>query len=146
VWMEGNAGIICGDYTVDEETGTVTALASYLPGIGQVDEATGSVYYYHADHLGSARVVTTCGVGAGDCVPGEAGMVVERIVHTAFGEPVTRMGIALATTRYRYAGAWGYESDLGADHAGGSPGDTALPYTHVGHRWYDPSTGRFLRP
>jgi len=136
---------IYGDYTVDEETGAVTALASYLPGVGQVDEATGAVYYYHADHLASVRVVTTCGVGAGDCVPGEAGTVVERIVHTAFGEPVTRLGIAPTPTRYLYAGAWGYESDFGADHAGGSPGDTALPYQHLGFRWYDPASGRFLQ-
>jgi len=145
VWSDYDGDTIYGDYTVDEETGAVTALASYLPGIGQVDEATGAVYYDHADHLGSVRVVTTCGVGAGDCVPGEAGMVVERIVHTAFGEPGTRMGIALTPTRYLYAGAWGYESDLGAAHAGGSPDDDALPYQHLGYRWYDPSTGRFLQ-
>jgi len=136
---------IYGDYTVDEETSTVTPLASYLSGVGQVDEATGAVYYDHADHLGSVRVVTTCGVGAGDCVPGEAGMVVERIVHTAFGEPVTRMGIALTPTRYLYAGAWGYESDLGAAHAGGAPDDDALPYQHLGYRWYNPASGRFLQ-
>jgi len=145
VWSDYDGDTIYGDYTVDEETSTVTPLASYLPGVGQVDEATGSVYYYHADHLGSVRVVTTCGVGAGDCVPGEAGTVVERIVHTAFGEPVTRLGIAPTPTRYLYAGAWGYESDLGAAHAGGSPGDTALPYQHLGFRWYDPASGRFLQ-
>jgi len=145
VWSDYDGDTIYADYTVDEETGAVTALASYLPGVGQVDEATGAVYYYHADHLGSVCVVTTCGVGAGDCVPGEAGMVVERIVHTAFGEPGTRMGIALTPTRYLYAGAWGYESDLGAAHAGGSPGDTALPYQHLGFRWYDPASGRFLQ-
>jgi len=145
VYADHDGDTIYGDYTVDEETSTVTPLASYLSGVGQVDEATGAVYYDHADHLGSVCVVTTCGVGAGDCVPGEAGTVVERIVHTAFGEPVTRLGIAPTPTRYLYAGAWGYESDLGAAHAGGAPGDDALPYTHVGHRWYDPASGRFLQ-
>jgi len=134
VWSDYDGDTIYGDYTVDEETGAVTALASYLPGIGQVDEATGAVYYHHADHLGSARVVTSAGGG-----------VVERIVHTAFGEPVTRLGIAPTPTRYLYAGAWGYESDLGADHAGGAPGDDALPYQHLGYRWYSPSSGRILQ-
>jgi len=110
-----------------------------------VDEETGVVYYYHADHLGSVRVVTTCGVGAGDCVPGETATVLQRPVYTAFGELVTRAGIALTPTRYLYAGAWGYESDLGAAHAGGAPGDDALPYQHLGYRWYNPASGRFLQ-
>ncbi|NOT02698.1 MAG: hypothetical protein HOP29_19000 [Phycisphaerales bacterium] len=41
--------------------------------------------------------------------------------------------IGTADTRYQYVGQHGYETF--AD----------LPYQHVGARWYDPSTGRFLQ-
>jgi len=42
------------------------------------------------------------------------------------------------TTRYGYVGASGYE-----ESAAGGPPD--LEFVHVGARWYDPSTGRFLQ-
>jgi len=45
------------------------------------------------------------------------------------------------TTRYGYVGGSGYESA-----EGGPPGGPAdLEFIHVGARWYDPSTGRFLQ-
>lgn len=49
-------------------------------------------------------------------------------VYTAFGEEITNN-----TDRYGYVGDWGYQS-----HA-------EMPYQHVGARYYDPSTGRFLQ-
>ena len=50
-------------------------------------------------------------------------------------------GILLArATRYGYAGAHGYEEGLMPDLF--SMG--VFPYLHVGARWYDPATGRFL--
>jgi RHS repeat-associated protein len=61
----------------------------------------------------------------------------EPAVYTAFGENARGLG----GTRYQYAGSSGYESGL---LAGGS-GVAGLPWQHVGHRWYDPSTGRFLQ-
>ena len=42
------------------------------------------------------------------------------------------------TTRYGYVGASGYE-----ESPAGSPPD--VEFVHVGARWYDPSTGRFLQ-
>ncbi len=67
---------------------------------------------------------------------------------------------APAVNRYWYAGAWGYETG-GFPTAGGPPGsdpnrgiialhgpDPDLPpitLMHVGHRWYDPSLGRFIQ-
>ena len=47
-----------------------------------------------------------------------------------------------ALSRYGYAGAWGYETGL--DDAG-EPDLPPLPFIHVGERWYDPSSGRFLQ-
>ncbi len=58
--------------------------------------------------------------------------------YTAFGEPADLGGTG--DTRYRYAGDWGYEAnpDIGA-------GGVGFPFLHVGARWYDPETGRFLQ-
>jgi RHS repeat-associated protein len=63
--------------------------------------------------------------------------VAARVVYTAFGEPIYSEPPAQAggPTRYLYAGAWGYEN----------LNDAAFPYLHVGERWYDPATGRFLQ-
>ena len=44
--------------------------------------------------------------------------------------------------RYGYAGAWGYQSHR-MDEAPNPQG--AFPYMHVGARYYDPATGRFLQ-
>ena len=48
--------------------------------------------------------------------------------YTAFGELVDG-----DNHRYGYAGAWGYQSH------------DDLPYLHVGYRYYDPNSGRFLQ-
>ena len=76
-----------------------------------------------------------------------------RRVYTAFGELVEMTGTG--ETRYGYAGAWGYqEHDAdgtgGPDNILGSPPTgpaigEVLPFLHVGWRYYDPSTGRFLQ-
>ena len=75
----------------------------------------------HGDMIGSMRMMT-------DEV---SGAIVAEAVYTAFGE--LRPGSS--NERYGYAGAWGYQTD--------TPGD--MPFMHVGHRYYDPSTGRFLQ-
>ena len=49
-------------------------------------------------------------------------------MYTAFGEI-----IAGESDRYGYAGAYGYQSH------------DDFPFLHVGHRYYDPATGRFLQ-
>jgi len=74
-------------------------------------------------------------------------------VYTAFGELVEMTGAG--QTRYGYAGAWGYqEHDAdGPDNsiwdgygcACGAQIGRVLPFLHVGWRYYDPATGRFLQ-
>jgi len=58
-------------------------------------------------------------------------------VFTAFGERITT-----TTDRFGYVGAWGYQSNPIPESQ--NP-DTAFPFLHVGARYYDPSTGRFLQ-
>jgi len=65
----------------------------------------------------------------------ENGEGVDAARYTAFGELVEG-----ASHRYGYAGAYGYQTDT--DGTGG-PG--AFPFLHVGARYYDPATGRFLQ-
>ena len=48
--------------------------------------------------------------------------------YTAFGERIDG-----ANTRYGYAGAWGYQTH------------DEFHILHVGARYYDPATGRFLQ-
>ena len=49
---------------------------------------------------------------------------------------------APVASRYGYAGAWGYETGL---EDAGEPDLPPLPFIHVGERWYDPASGRFLQ-
>ena len=51
--------------------------------------------------------------------------------YSAFGESGTS-----ETLRYGYAGAHGYQTDESGD---------GFPFMHVGARYYDPATGRFLQ-
>jgi RHS repeat-associated protein len=126
VWSEYDGDTIYGDYTIDPTTGSEIEKTAYLAGVGQVDVGTGAVMYHHADHLGTTRA-TSDGTGA----------LSAPAVYTAFGENARGLG----GTRYQYAGAWGYETGM----LPGSSGIPGLPWQHVGHRWYDPSTGRFLQ-
>jgi RHS repeat-associated protein len=79
--------------------------------------------YYHADQIGTTRHRTD---GYGNNITSEAA------VYTAFGEPISGT-MTSDGQRYRYAGAWGYQAH------------TDLPFLHVGARYYDPGTGRFLQ-
>jgi len=112
---------IYGDYTVAR--GNVTQVADYEPGVARSftpGTASGTVYY-HQDMLGSSRLVTTSSQSQQD-----------KQWYTAFGES----GESTVSQRYGYAGAWGYETDNSAD---------GFPFLHVGARYYDPATGRFLQ-
>jgi len=98
---------------------------SYLAGVGHADVDSSSwtdKTYYHGDPIGSTRALSESVV-----VP----QITRTYVYTAFGELVSTSGTT--DTRYRYAGAWGYESHVD------------FPFLHVGARWYDPETGRFLQ-
>ncbi|NOS99671.1 MAG: hypothetical protein HOP29_03500, partial [Phycisphaerales bacterium] len=100
----------------------------YQLGIAQAKPASSSpnlnVNYFHTDHVGSTRAMTN----SPESGPAFAS---PRIVYTAFGEPVFASGAL--DIRYQYVGRHGYESFA------------FTPYLHVGYRWYDPSTGRFLQ-
>jgi len=151
-WSDATRDVIYGDYTtewVEVEPGMweleVEDGTAYLPGIGQLDNATGNVMYTHGDQIGSLRAVTRCAVGAEECIPGETATVLQRPVYTAFGELVYDLAPQDTFIRYRYAGDWGYEGRLGSETNGGSDSALGLPFAHVGHRWYDPASGRFLQ-
>ncbi len=92
---------------------------SYTLGLAQ-RTGEGEVKYFHTDHLGTTQAMT------------DASQTPEpRIVYTAFGEVISTS--TPPDSRYQYAGKHGYESF-----------DT-LPFIHVGARWYDPASGRFLQ-
>ncbi len=77
-------------------------------------------------------------IGSTELLVDGNGQVAQDWAYTAFGEMADLGGTG--DTRYRYAGDWGYEAnpEIGA-------GGLALPFLHVGFRWYDPETGRFLQ-
>jgi RHS repeat-associated protein len=135
-WTDYDGDEIYGDYRVSLNDGLPENVMGYLPGVGELDLQLGDARYYHADHMGTLRVVS----GAG-------GVVWRYMVYTAFGEvvwagdgwgnPVPPEG-----NRYQYAGEWGYESGL--LNLASPPGAPSTPVHHVGYRWYDPSAGRFL--
>jgi RHS repeat-associated protein len=68
------------------------------------------------------------------------GAAVQSSVYSAFG-----MRVSGTNHRYGYDGAWGYQSHSFDEVPFGMDPDTAFPFLHVGHRYYDPSTGRFLQ-
>ncbi|MGB2985750.1 MAG: polymorphic toxin-type HINT domain-containing protein, partial [Phycisphaerae bacterium] len=119
-WSDYDGDEIYGDYMIDGQT--VTNLRSFEPGIakvawngGQPDPTT--LEHYHTDMIGTTRLMTDSS-GAG----------ILPATYTAFGER-----IAGTNHRYGYAGAYGYQTH------------DDFPFLHVGARYYDPSTGRFLQ-
>jgi RHS repeat-associated protein len=96
--------------------GFITPKNAFMP--GQWRSTDGQSEYVHNDHLGSLRNTST--TPNGQSPPAR--------VFTAFGERV--MG---PFDRHGYAGAWGYQSH------------EEFPYLHVGMRYYDPASGRFLQ-
>jgi RHS repeat-associated protein len=113
---------VWSDYNGDEVYGDYVIAGgapqstdAYVPGAWR--RVAGVSEYLHGDHLGTLRG-TTSGTGA----PGASR------VFTAFGERV-----AGPLDRFGYAGAWGYQQ-----HG-------EFPFLHVGARWYDPGSGRFLQ-
>ncbi len=62
----------------------------------------------------------------------------EQALYTAFGERVSG-----SATRFGYIGAYGYQS--ANSDTPGDPYVSGMPYQHVGARYYDRTTGRFLQ-
>ncbi len=130
-WTDYLGGSVYGNYEVGESGGnpTYTALVSIMPGIGSITLGNVStVKYEHTDHLGTLRALSDSG--------GDDG---EAVVYTAFGERIDG-----GNHRYGYVGAHGYRAH--EDFACDEMADPyAFPYLHVGWRYYDPASGRFLQ-
>ena len=117
VWSDYDGDEIYGDFTIEDSTVTVTR--SFEPGVGRVNDPFGIVprtEYYHGDLIGTTRDVSYHGRSTAPAV------------YTAFGELIDG-----TNHRYGYAGAHGYQT-----HAD-------FPFMHVGARYYDAETGRFLQ-
>jgi RHS repeat-associated protein len=95
---------------------------AYQPGLW--NHIGGTPNYLHNDHLGTLRLTT-----------GSTGSPGASRVLTAFGDHIPG---STTTDRFGYVGAYGYQSTLDG-------GAEAFPFLHVGARYYDPSSGRFLQ-
>jgi RHS repeat-associated protein len=123
IWSDYDGDETYGDFTASS-TGVVTNTNKYEPGLWR--RVAGVSDYLHSDMLGTLRQTTGSTGGAG-----------ASRVFTAFGERQ-----AGSSDRFGYVGAWGYQSNPIPE----SPNpDTAFPFLHVGARYYDPSSGRFLQ-
>ena len=120
-WSDYDGDEVYGDFEM--VSGSPVNKRSFEPGIGRTTNAltTPVTDYYHGDMLGTTRLMSN-----------SSGSSIEPAVYTAFGERITGPTTSDAT-RYGYVGAWGYQSH------------TDFPYLHVGARYYDPSSGRFLQ-
>jgi len=121
-WTDYDGDSTYGDFEVTPGyPPTVTNKRSYQPGLAQVDPWVSSggtaTDYVMSDHLGTTR-----GLIAPNNVPTDAA------VYTAFGERISG-----TNHRFGYVGSFGYQS-----HA-------EFPFLHVGTRYYDPESGRFLQ-
>ena len=121
VWSDYDGDEIYGDFTVSGST--VTNTDSYQPGLWR--KVAGIADYLHSDMLGTLRQTT-----------GTTGAASGSDVFTAFGERQ-----AGSSDRFGYVGAWGYQSTPIPESLTPDP----FPYLHVGARYYDPSSGRFLQ-
>ncbi len=122
VWTDYDGDAPYGDYVVSGLNSAVD-WRSYEPGIGEVGPWSGSgdanTQYHHADHLGTLRLRTF-----------PNGVADATRVFSAFGE---RLAGPAEPDRYGYVGAHGYQ------------GHEEFPFLHVGARYYDPGSGRFLQ-
>jgi RHS repeat-associated protein len=122
-WSDYDGDEAYGDFTVSTANPPVVSNTdAYQPGLW--NRIGGTSNYLHNDLLGTLRLTT-----------GTTGTAGASRVFTAFGERLP----GSATDRFGYVGAWGYQDTLD------SGGAEVFPYLHVGHRYYDPSSGRFLQ-
>ncbi|HUU85412.1 MAG TPA: RHS repeat-associated core domain-containing protein [Phycisphaerae bacterium] len=124
-WSDYSGDWVYADFVLDAQVpGGAHSVRDYLAGEAHADSSTHGVWdgeaYYHGNQIDSTRLMT-------DATP----HVVRSYVYDAFGNVYDTSGSA--TTRYRYAGASGYQSH------------DDFPFLHVGARYYDPETGRFLQ-
>ena len=119
VWSDYDGDEAYGDFTVTGST--ATNVNSYEPGLWGTSGTTSD--YIHADLAGTLRKTSS--------TTGDAG---NSRVFTAFGER-----IAGTIDRFGYAGDWGYQGTLD------NGGTEVFPFLHLGARYYDPTSGRFLQ-
>jgi RHS repeat-associated protein len=121
------------DVAVGENTVAISEQMRYLSAGGvmaQQNVQSGDTAYHHADLLGSTMLTTDAD-----------GAAAAALAYTAFGEPLgDASGLG---TRYQYAGGYGYEADQLV--LPGATGTAPITLTHVGARWYQPETGRFVQ-
>jgi RHS repeat-associated protein len=123
VWSDYDGDGVYGDFTVTPGyPPTVAETESFELGVGKFSWSGGAPdtltpEYYHTDMIGTTRFMSNA-----------IGNQLDPGVYTAFAERING-----TNHRYGYAGAWGYQAH------------DEFPFLHVGHRYYDPSTGRFLQ-
>jgi RHS repeat-associated protein len=107
----------------------VTDVMAHEPGMAQYDHASQALHHLHGNLIGTTERMTDA-----------FGSIARRAVYTAFGELIDESGAV--GTRYGYAGAYGYQSASSQ-----KPIDplAELGWLHVGERYYDPSTSRFVQ-
>ena len=132
-WTDYDGDEPYGDYTVTVNTPptapTITNVRSFELGMARVDPWTdgslgvgeNNTAYYHADMLGTTRMMASA-----------SGASIEPAILTAFGEKIVGPTNG-ASTRYGYVGSEGYQAH------------EDMPFLHVGARYYDPRSGRFLQ-
>ncbi|MBE7455215.1 MAG: RHS repeat-associated core domain-containing protein [Planctomycetia bacterium] len=136
VWTDYDGDSSYGDWEFNaNDPPTPDNLRSYEPGVALKDpwdESSGiassgiessGIEYYHADLIGTTRAMTDY-----------TGASASTVCYTAFGERLDSDDYL----RYGYAGSWGYQAH---DVPNGDP----VQFLHVGWRYYDPGTGRFLQ-
>ena len=111
-------GNIIGESQSD---GTFTAEYLYLGAsrTAMVDVSSGTMYYYHNNHLGTSVLMTD-----------NTGTVVWEGEYKPFGEAEVNPN-STVVNNFRFPGQY-YDTETG------------LHYNY--HRYYDPGTGRYLRP
>ncbi|MBE7457365.1 MAG: hypothetical protein HS102_12170 [Planctomycetia bacterium] len=140
VWTDYDGDSSYGDFELAGDPLMPSDLRSYESGVALKDpwdESSGiassgiessGIEYYHADLIGTTRGTTN---HLGAPAIGASG---SPVTYTAFGERLDSDD----HLRYGYAGSWGYQAH---DVPNGDP----VQFLHVGWRYYDPSTGRFLQ-
>jgi len=125
-WSDYDGDATYGDFEM--VSGSPVNKRSFEPGMARTENPLTSPVtdYYHSDMIGTTRLMTT------SPPPPGTPTAIEPAVYTAFGERINPASVT-DPTRYGYAGAWGYQA-----HAD-------FPFLHVGARYYDPSSGRFLQ-
>jgi len=126
-WSDYSGDTIYGDWQV---AGWGYDTRAFQPGLARTDRTVDPpvTRYEHTDLLGTSKMDTLNDLG-GPSAP--------RETYTAFGERVCSLNNSCPEIspfdRYGYVGVHGYQADKD------------FPFLHVGARYYDPGSGRFLQ-